>query len=185
MPTQPLPGSIATASTQAFAFVHKYVDGTPLYRVAQTFERAGVPASRGACSLGDRSSERHLHRVYDALRLRLPSQPFVHGDETTDQVLREKDKEATSTSYMWAYRSSEDSEEPIVLLHYQPGRGQVHPQTFLGNYSGILVTNGYTAWPTLHGATRVGCMAHSRRRSVLQAALPNRKAGARQKVRRR
>jgi transposase len=39
MPAQPLPGSIATASTLAFALVHKYVDGTPLYRVAQTFER--------------------------------------------------------------------------------------------------------------------------------------------------
>jgi transposase len=29
MPAQPLPGSIATASTLAFALVHKYVDGTP------------------------------------------------------------------------------------------------------------------------------------------------------------
>ena len=35
MSAQPLPGSIATASTLAFAFVHKYVDGTPLYRLAQ------------------------------------------------------------------------------------------------------------------------------------------------------
>ena len=48
MPAQPLPGSIATASTLAFALVHKYVDGTPLYRLAQAFERAGVPVSRGA-----------------------------------------------------------------------------------------------------------------------------------------
>ena len=30
MPAQPLPGSIATASTLAFALVHTYVDGTPL-----------------------------------------------------------------------------------------------------------------------------------------------------------
>ena len=61
MPAQPLPGSIATASTLAFALVHKYVDGTPLYRLAQTFERAGVPVSRGALGhwvIG--SSERHL-----------------------------------------------------------------------------------------------------------------------------
>jgi transposase len=33
MPAQPLPGSIATATTLAFALVHKYVDGTPLYRL--------------------------------------------------------------------------------------------------------------------------------------------------------
>lgn len=175
MPPQPLPGSIATASTLAFALIHKYVDGTPLYRVAQTFERAGVPISRGALAhwvIG--SSERHLHRIYDALRLRLQSQPLIHGDETTVQVLKEKSKEATSTSYMWAYRSSEDSDEPIVLLDYQPGRGQVHPQTFLGDYRGILVSDG-SAWRTLHGATHVGCMAHSRRRFV--EALKTRKNG--------
>ncbi|AQZ54374.1 Transposase (plasmid) [Martelella mediterranea DSM 17316] len=93
MPAQPLPGSIVTASTLAFALVHKYVDGTPLYRLAQTFERAGVPVSRGALGhwvIG--SSETHLIRTYDALKLRLRSQPLIHGDETTVQVLSFKEK---------------------------------------------------------------------------------------------
>jgi transposase len=128
MPTQPLPGSIATPSTLAFALVHKHVDGTPLYRLAQAFERAGVPVSRGALGhwvIG--SSEKHLSRIYDALKLRLRSQPLIHGDETTVQVLKEKDREAASTSYMWTYPSGEDTDEPIVLLDYQPGRGQMHP----------------------------------------------------------
>ncbi len=176
MPAQPLPGSIATASTLAFALVHKYVDGTPLYRLAQTFERAGVPVSRGALGhwvIG--SSEKHLHRIYDALKLRLRSQPLIHGDETTVQVLKEKDREATSTSYMWAYRSGENSNELIVLLDYQPGRGQIHPQTFLGDYRGIVMSDGYSAWRTLEGATHLGCMAHSRRRFV--DALKARKKG--------
>jgi transposase len=176
MPAQPLPGSIATASTLAFALVHKYVDGTPLYRLAQAFERAGVPVSRGALGhwvIG--SSERHLSRIYDALKLRLRAQPLIHGDETTVQVLKEKDREATSTSYMWAYRSGEDSNEPIVLLDYQPGRGQIYPQSFLGDYRGNLMSDGYTAWRTLEGATHLGCMAHSRRRFV--EALKTRKKG--------
>jgi transposase len=167
MPTQPLPGSIATASTLAFALVHKYVDGTPLYRLAQAFDRAGVPVSRGTLGhwvIG--SSEKHLHRIYDALKLRLRSQSLIHGDETTVQVLKEKDREATDTSYMWAYRSGEDSDEPIVLLDYQPGRGQIYPQAFLGDYRGILMSDGYSAWRTLEGATHLGCMAHSRRRFV-------------------
>lgn len=176
MPTQPLPGSIATASTLAFALVHKYVDGTPLYRLAQTFERAGVPVSRGALGhwvIG--SSEKHLHRIYDALKLRLRSQSLIHGDETTVQVLKEKDRQATSTSYMWAYRSGEHSDEPIVLLDYQPGRGQMYPQAFLGDYRGILMSDGYSGWRTLEGATHLGCMAHSRRRFV--DALKARKKG--------
>lgn len=160
MPAQPLPGSIATASTLAFVLVHKYVDGTPLYRLSQAFERAGVPVSRGALGhwvIG--SSQMHLSRIYDALKLRLRSQPFIHGDETTVQVLKEKDRDAADTSYMWAYRSGADSDEPIVLFDYQPGRGQIHPQTFLGDYRGIVMSDGYSAWRTLEGATHIGCMA--------------------------
>ena len=114
-------------------------------------------------------------RIYDALKLRLRSQTLIHGDETTVQVLKEKDRLATSTSYMWAYRSAEDSDEPIVLLDYQPGRGQIYPQAFLGDYRGILMSDGYSAWRTLEGATHLGCMAHSRRRFL--DALKARKKG--------
>ncbi len=86
-------GQRCHASTLAFALVHKYVDGTPLYRLAQAFERAGVPVSRGALGrwvIG--SSEKHLSRISDALKLRLRSQPLIHGDETTVQVLKERTK---------------------------------------------------------------------------------------------
>ena len=81
MPAQPLPGSIATASTLAFALVHKYVDGTPLYRLAQAFERAGVPVSRGA--LGHwvvASSERHAHAIRSCRRMR---RSLVHFSRVT------------------------------------------------------------------------------------------------------
>lgn len=36
-----------------------------------------------------------------------------------------------------------------MLLDYQPGRGQIHPQALLGDYRGILMSDGYTAWRTL------------------------------------
>lgn len=167
MPAQPLPGSVATPSTLAFALVHKFVDGTPLYRLAEVFGRAGVPISRGALAhwvIG--SSETHLQRLYDTLKARLVTQDLIHGDETTVQVLKEDGRGASDKSYMWAYRSGEQSAEPIVLLDYQPGRGQIHPQTFLGPYPGLLMTDGYSAWRSLQGATHLGCMAHARRRFV-------------------
>lgn len=40
------------------------------------------------------SSEKHLHRIYDALKLRLRSQPLIQGDGTTIQVPKAKDKDA-------------------------------------------------------------------------------------------
>lgn len=60
IPVQPLRGRHRHGSTPVFALVYKYVDGTPLYRLAQTFESAGVPLSRGALDdwvIG--SSEKH------------------------------------------------------------------------------------------------------------------------------
>jgi len=165
MPAQPLPGSVATPATLALMLANKYVDGTPLYRLSQALGRAGVSVSRGA--LGNwviRSSELHLQRIYDALKERLSLQPLIHGDETFVQVLKEEGRQAQDTSYMWAYRSGQDSDEPIVLFDYQPGRGQKYPQAFLGDYHGLLMTDGYEAWRTLKGATHYGCMAHARRK---------------------
>jgi len=78
---------------------------------------------------------------------------------------------------MWAYRSGEDSDEPIVLLDYQPGRGQIHPQTLLGDYRGILMSDGCSAWRTLEGAIHLGCMAHSRRRFVNALKTRNKPGG--------
>ena len=89
MPAQPLPGSVATPATLALVLASKYVDGTPFYRLAAALARAHVSISRGALGhwvIG--SSERHLQRVYDALKDRLRSQSLIHGDETTVQVLK-------------------------------------------------------------------------------------------------
>jgi len=165
MPAQPLPGSVATPSTLALVLANKYVDGTPLYRVADALGRADVSISRG--TLGNwviRASELHLHRVYDALQQKLRSQPLVHGDETWVQVLKEDGRDAQAKSFMWAYRSGQDCAQPVVLFDYQPGRGQEHPQAFLAGYRGLLMSDGYDAWRTLTGATHLGCMAHARRK---------------------
>lgn len=165
MPAQPLPGSVATPSTLALVLAGKYGDGMPLYRLAGALGRANVSLSRG--TLGNwviRSCELHLQRVYNVLKQKLRSQPLIHGDETFVQVLKEDGRDAKDKSFMWAYRSGQDSEQPVVLFEYQPGRGQEHPQAFLPGYSGLLMSDGYEAWRTLDGATHLGCMAHARRK---------------------
>ena len=165
MPAQPLPGSIAAPSTLALVLAHKYVDGTPLYRLEQALARANVSISRGAlANWVIRSADRHLQLVYETLKQKLRSQPLVHGDETWVQVLKEDGRDARTKSFMWAYRSGQDSEQPIVLFDYQPGRGQEHPQAFLSHYRGLLMSDGYDAWRTVDGALHLGCMAHARRK---------------------
>lgn len=126
--------------------------------------RACIPAGRGTLANWIiRPAELHYSRLYEAMRQTLLSQPLIHGDETTVQVLKEEGKTAQSKSYMWLYRSAQDCEQPVVLFDYQPGRGQQYPQAFLAGYEGMLMTDGYSAWRTLKGVTHFGCLAHSRR----------------------
>lgn len=164
MPVQPIPGSHADASVIATVASAKYVDGMPLYRMQAALARWQIPVSRGTLAHWIiRPSELHYSRLYDALHKTLLSQPLIHGDETTVQVLKEPGRSAQSKSYMWCYRSAQDCAEPVVLLEYQPGRGQEYPKKFLGDYSGMLMSDGYSAWRTLKKATHFGCMAHARR----------------------
>lgn len=167
MPAQPLPGSNASAAMIATVTAGKYVDGTPLYRMAHALARADIEVGRGTLANWIiRPAELHYSRLYEALRRTLLSQPLIHGDETTVQVLKEPGKAAQSASYMWVYRSAEDCLEPVVLFDYQPGRGQEYPQAFLAGYEGLLMTDGYAAWRTLEGPTHFGCLAHARRAFV-------------------
>lgn len=167
MPAQPLPGSNASAAMIATVTAGKYVDGTPLYRMAHALARADIEVGRATLANWIiRPAELHYSRLYEALRKTLLSQQLIHGDETTVQVLKEPGKTAQSTSYMWVYRSAEDCSEPVVLFDYQPGRAQQYPQAFLAGYKGLLMTDGYAAWRTLEGPTHFGCLAHARRAFV-------------------
>ncbi len=66
---------------------------------------------------------------------------------------------------MWLYCTSGDTDKPIVLYEYQPGRGGIHPETFLNGFKGYLHTDGYAGYYNLpEEITVVGCWAHVRRK---------------------
>ncbi len=66
---------------------------------------------------------------------------------------------------MWLYRTSGDTNKPIVLYEYQPGRGAKHPEAFLKGFKGYLHTDGYAGYHNLpEEITVVGCWAHARRK---------------------
>ena len=94
------------------------------------------------------------------------------------QVLHEPGKTAQSKSYMWLYRTSGDTDRPIVLYEYQPNRKQEHPRQFLTGFQGYLHTDGYSGYHNLpEGITVVGCWAHARRKfDEAMKSLPKGKA---------
>ena len=80
-------------------------------------------------------------------------------------IMARHNRAAEAQSFMWVYRTAEGCAQPIVLFDYQPCRGKVHPQAFLGDFAGTLMTDGYETWRSAFpNAIHLGCMAHARRR---------------------
>ncbi len=90
--------------------------GSPLYRQEQELKRQGIPLSRQTMSNWIlKASELYLEPVYEHLHRELLKRDVLHADETTLQVLHEPGKEPQSKSYMWLYRTSGDTDRPIVM----------------------------------------------------------------------
>ena len=161
-----IPGSFATPEVIAHIMTQKFVMGCPLYRQEQEINRKGIHLSRQTMSNWIlRATEDYLTPVYKQLHKELLKRDVLHADETTLQVLREPGKAQQSESYMWLYRTSGDTDKPIVLYEYQPGRGAKHPKEFLSGYKGYLHTDGYAGYHDLgKDITVVGCWAHLRRK---------------------
>ena len=161
-----IPGSFATPEAIAHIMTQKFVMGSPLYRQEQELNRKGIQLSRQTMSNWIlKAAEEYLQPVYAQLHKELLKRDILHADETTLQVLHEPGKAPQSESYMWLYRTSGDTDKPIVLYEYQPGRGAKHPKEFLAGYTGYLHTDGYAGYHDLgEDITVVGCWAHARRK---------------------
>ena len=125
-----------------------------------------------------KASQDYLEPVYEQLRRELLAKEVLHADETTLQVLHEPGKEPQSKSYMWLYRTSGDTDNPVVMYEYQSGRGAVHPREFLEGFKGYLHADGYAGYHNLpEDITVVGCWAHLRRKfDEAMKSLPKSKA---------
>jgi len=174
-----IPGSFTTPEAVAHLMTQKFEMGAPLYRQEQELKRRGIPLKRQTMSNWLLWSAEHLLTpVYEQLHKELLKREVLYADETNLQVLHEPGKTAQSKSYMWLYRTSGDTDRPIVLYEYQPGRGACHPETFLSGFKGFLHTDGYTGYHGLpDDITVVGCWSHARRKfDEAMKSLPKGKA---------
>ena len=113
-------------------------------------------------------STQRLQPLWNLLEDQLLSSPYLHGDETPIQVLKEPDKTAQSRSYMWV-RASGLPDKKVILFDYAPGRGGNIAQQLFAGYQGYLQTDdyaGYNAVCTENEITQLGCWAHARRKFI-------------------
>jgi transposase len=145
--------------------VAKYCDHLPLYRQQAILEReAGVEISRGTLDGWVMRVGERLEPIVAAMRQDLLRESYIQADETTVPVQMHDRRGADHQAYLWQYGSPGRE----TVFEFQLGRGREGPRKFLGNWEGILQTDGYQAYDDVGGPkmVHVGCWAHARRKFV-------------------
>ena len=165
LPAQPIPKSQASPGLLSFVATAKYADALPLYRQSKQFERLGIELPRQTLARWMVACAELCQPLMTLYREALLTEPYIHADETTVQVLKEPGRPADSQSRLWCLASG-SRERPVHLFHYDPSRAGEVAERLLGDFSGYLQTDGYPGYDAVvaaNGITRVGCLAHARR----------------------
>ena len=167
-PRELLRNSILTPSLGASIMNAKYVNGLPLYRISQEFQRNDIHISRQVmANWMIQCADRYLGPLYDYLHNRMYHFHVLQADETPVKVSKDG-RPANSKSYMWVYRTGKGySDTPIILYEYQKTRKADHPREFLKGFTGTVVCDGYSAYRKLDRESETivfaGCWTHARR----------------------
>ena len=143
--------SLATPSLIAAIAVGKYANHLPLKRQSKCYKENGaILEPNTLANWMIKASEDYFSLIYDELHNYLYDSRVVHADETPFKVIMKDNPKDGNTNYMWVYRNGKcDSKYPVVIYDHQPTRNANHPDEFLKDYSGYLVTDGYQVYHTL------------------------------------
>ena len=156
-------GGLPTERMVAQVLVAKYADHTPLYRQAQGLARQGIEIDRSTLAYWTGYAAAELKPIWTLMRQELLTSTKLFVDETIAPVL-DPGRGRTKTGYFWAIarddRAWAGPDPPGVVYTYAPGRGAEHAIALLEDFSGVLQTDGYSAYKTLAGRNRQVTLAH-------------------------
>jgi hypothetical protein len=142
--------------------VSKYCDHLPLYRQSAILERElGIEISRATMDGWVMTVGGLLVPMAGAMRVELVGGGYIQADETPVDVQMHDKRGKNHQAYLWQYGRSGGS----VVFDFQLGRGRDGPKQFLGNFAGLLQTDGYIAYEKVGGPKMVHAAywAHVRR----------------------
>ena len=164
-PSPLLKHSLASSSTVAHIMTQVFAYAMPYYRMESEWLQEGVKLPRARMAYWViYCAKNYLRPVYQRLREYLLKRDILHADEVPCQVLKEDGRPTKAKSYMWIYLTADDGGPGIVLYNYKPGRKGEYAKEFLKGYKGFLHCDGYQGYNSLEDVTRIGCIAHLRRK---------------------
>jgi transposase len=145
--------------------IAKYCDHLPLYRQAVMLEReAGVEIGRATLDGWVMHVGELLGPIVGAMRRALLTASYIQADETPVPVQMHDRRGENHQAYLWQYGKPGGE----TVFDFCLGRGREGPRKFLGQWEGILQTDGYAAYDDVGGPklVHVGCWAQARRKFV-------------------
>lgn len=140
----------------AHVVVSKCADSIPLYRLAASYNRLGIPIARSTLGTLLHRAAKELEPLYARCLARLPAAPKVNADETSFRELTR-----TGKTFLWAFVTDE-----MVVYRYARTRSGEVPSEVLADSTGLLTVDqhsGYNRVTRPGGRIRGGCLAHARR----------------------
>ncbi len=158
----------------ATLIVGKYEDHIPLYRHEEIFCRLGVDIARNTTARWVIQAADAFRPLINIMKDDMQKSDYVQCDETTVQVLQEKNRKAESKSFMWVVRNMNEM-RPMVLFNYEQSRSGKTAMNILEGIKGAIQTDGYAGYNGLEkeDVVHLACWAHARRKfdEAVKAAL--------------
>jgi transposase len=142
--------------------VNKYCDHLPLYRQSLILQReTNVELSRETLDGWVMQVGQMLIPIVQAMKNELLRGSYIQADETPVKVQMHDRRGKNHQAYLWQYSRPGGA----AIFDFRLGRGREGPKQFLGNYAGILQTDGYQAYEQVGGPGMVhaACWTHARR----------------------
>jgi transposase len=136
---------------------------TVIYRQSAILEwETGIELSRATMDGWVMRVGELLTPVVAAMRRELLEGDYIRADETPVGVQMHDGRGKNRQAYLWQYSRPNGS----VVFDFRLGREREGPKRFLGNFEGILQSDGYGAYDRVGGPAMVhaGCWAHARRK---------------------
>ena len=142
--------------------VSKYCDHQPLYRQSAMLERdSGVELSRATLDGWVLRVGELLIPMASAMRQELIHGTYIQADETPVDVQMHEGRGKNHQAYLWQFSRPGGT----VVFDFRLGRGRDGPKQFLGQFEGLLQTDGYAAYDQIGGPRIVhaACWSHAER----------------------
>ena len=151
----------------------------PLHRQSERFSREGVPIDVSTLADWVGAVTVSLRPLTEAIESYIRTAERLHADDTPVPVLaRGKTRIARLWTVVRDDRPFGGPDPPAAAYFYSPDRRGEHPESFLGDFAGILQADAYSGFGRLYEHGRqpgpmreAACWAHGRRNFFKQAEL--------------